>query len=47
MRAQIFYETGVKSNYIDEAKLVYDTLGNVTGESTKVTVQELDFTLPF
>lgn len=46
MRAQIFYEPGVKSNYIDAAKLAYDTLGNVTGESTKVTVQELDFTLP-
>ena len=46
MPAQIFYEPGVKSNHIDATKLAYDTLGNVTGESTKVTVQELDFTLP-
>lgn len=46
MHAQIFYEPGVKSNHIDATKLAYGTLGNVTGESTKVTVQELDFTLP-
>lgn len=46
MRAQIFYEQGVGSNYIDAAKLAYDTLGNVTGETARMTVQELDFTLP-
>lgn len=46
MRAQIFYEPGVKPSYIDAAKLAYDTLGNVTGESTEVSIQELGFALP-
>lgn len=46
MYANVFYENGVGSDYLEATKLAYEALGSVKDEVSKITFKPLEVELP-